>query len=214
MHRLEVLEELRNRITSGHLPPGGHIVETDLTTEFGLSRTPIRSVLRTLADEGLVVIEPNRGAFVAEWTSSDAAEVMSIRSVLEALGAELAAQRRTEAQLAAMTTLCRQMDNLNEHQPKGFRGKIAELNHEFHLAILAASASPRLYNIAKDLALAPLMSGSFQYYDPDELNRSLQDHNLLVDAIRRRDSPAAKALMESHLRTAYAALSRRQEAAG
>jgi DNA-binding GntR family transcriptional regulator len=214
MHRLELLEELRSRITSGHIPPGGHLVESELTTEFGVSRTPIRSALRTLADEGLVVLEPNRGAFVAEWTSAYAAEVMTIRALLEALGAELAAQHRTQAQLAAMTSLCSEMDELNAHQPKGYRGEIAQLNHEFHLAILAAAASPRLYNIAKDLALAPLMSGSFQYYSPEELARSLQDHRLLLDAIERQDSPAAKSLMESHLRVAYTALSGRQEKAG
>jgi DNA-binding GntR family transcriptional regulator len=54
------------------------------------------------------------------------------------------------------------------------------------------------------------MSGSFQYYSPDELHRSLQDHRLIVDAITQRDEHRARALMEGHLRTSYAALTRRR----
>lgn len=211
MHRQEALQELRHRITTGRIPAGGHLVEGDLTAEFGLSRTPIRSILRTLADEGLVVIEPHRGAFVAEWTTTDAAEVMSIRAMLEAHAAALAAERRTEDQLATMNHLCDTMDELNHDQPAGYRTKIAQLNHDFHLAILEAAASPRLFNIGKDLAMAPLMSGSFQYYSPEELTRSLQDHRMMVHAITRHDTPGARALMEAHLRAAYAALTRRRD---
>jgi DNA-binding GntR family transcriptional regulator len=102
------------------------------------------------------------------------------------------------------------MEEIARNQHDGYRAEIAELNHELHLLIFESAASPRLFNIAKDLALAPLMSGSFQYYAPDELNRSLQDHRLIVDAITQRDDNRARALMEGHLRTSYAALTRRR----
>lgn len=73
------------------------------------------------------------------------------------------------------------------------------------------AASPRLFHIAKDLALAPLMSESFQDYSPDERHRSLQDYRFIVDAISQRDEHRARALMEEgHLRTSYAAFTRRR----
>ncbi len=208
--RQDVLEDLRAKITTGRLPPGSHLTERALSEEYALSRTPIRTVLRELADEGLVVVSPNRGVFVAEWTNADAAEVMSIRALLESHAAGLAAHSRSVSQLEELNRLCDRMDELAQQQADGYRAEIAELNHELHLLILASAASPRLFNIAKDLALAPLMSGSFQYYAPDELRRSLQDHRLIVDAITQRDDSRARALMEGHLRTSYAALTRRR----
>lgn len=208
--RQDVLENLRGRITTGKLPPGSHLTERGLCAEYEISRTPIRAVLRELAAEGLVVVSPNRGVFVAEWTNTDAAEVMSIRALLEAHAAGLAAHSRSDSQIEELNRLCDRMDQIARSQKDGYRSEIAELNHELHLLILESAASPRLFNIAKDLALAPLMSGSFQYYSPDELHRSLQDHRYIVDAITQRDDARARALMEGHLRTSYAALTRRR----
>lgn len=62
----DVLEDLRGEITTGRLPPGSHLTERALSEEYAISRTPIRTVLRELADEGLVVVAPHRGVFVAE----------------------------------------------------------------------------------------------------------------------------------------------------
>lgn len=208
--RQDVLEDLRAKITTGRIPPGSHLTERGLSEEYAISRTPIRTVLRELADEGLVVVSPHRGVFVAEWTNTDAAEVMSIRALLESHAAGLAAHSRSDSQLEELNRLCDRMDAIAQNQRDGYRAEIAELNHELHLLILEAAASPRLFNIAKDLALAPLMSGSFQYYSPDELHRSLQDHRFIVDAITQRDDNRARALMEGHLRTSYAALTRRR----
>ncbi|MDF9277597.1 GntR family transcriptional regulator [Arthrobacter sp. EH-1B-1] len=205
----DVLRDLRAKITTGKIPPGSHLTERDLCAEYGVSRTPIRSALRKLADEGLVVISPHRGVFVAEWTNADAAEVMSIRALLESHAAGLAARNRSESQIETLNQLCDRMEVLVDEQPDGYRAEVAELNHELHLLILEAAASPRLFNIVKDLALAPLMSGSFQYYSHAQLHRSLQDHRLVADAITKGDELRARVLMEGHLRNAYAALTSR-----
>lgn len=69
--------------------------------------------------------------------------------------------------------------------------------------MLEAAATSRLYNIAANLARAPLMAGSFQFYDDQQLHRSLREHRELVDAIAAHDADAARAGMEAHLRLAY-----------
>lgn len=190
--RDDLIRSLRERITTGRIAPGAHLTEVELAQEYAVSRTPVRAALRELASEGLVAIEQNRGAFVTEWTTADAAEVMEIRAMLESHGAALAASRRSEQQLTVLTELCDQMDSINHERPGEYRTRIAELNHDFHLAFLEAASSPRLFNIAKDLALAPIMSGSFHYYSDDELARSLSEHRMIVEAISDRD--AARAL--------------------
>ncbi|MFE4542274.1 GntR family transcriptional regulator [Arthrobacter sp. NPDC056727] len=137
------------------IPPGSHLTGRGLWAEYALSRTPIRTVLWELADEGVVVVSPRWGVFVAEWTTVDAAEVISLRALLESHAAGRAAHSRSDSQLEELNRLCDRMDTLAEKQVDGYRPEIAELNHEVHLLILESAASPRLFNIAKDLALAP-----------------------------------------------------------
>lgn len=208
VQRSEVLDDLRSRITSGVVAPGAHLTEIALAAEYGTSRTPIRWTLQELAREGLVVIEPNRGAFVAEWTTEDAAEVMTLRALLESRAAALAASRITADMQAQLMELCDEMDRLAADRPSGFRDQIASLNSDFHLAVLRAAASPRLFNIAKDLANVPLMHSSFQYYEDADIARSLSDHRALAEAIARGNAEHAHAIMEAHLRSSYAAVSR------
>src|SRR5215212_4157113 len=70
----QVYRTLKSQIQTGQLAPGEHLVEDTLSAQYGVSRTPVRNALRRLGDEGLVTVEPNRGAFVASWTSNDTAD--------------------------------------------------------------------------------------------------------------------------------------------
>jgi DNA-binding GntR family transcriptional regulator len=199
----EVYRILKSQIQTGQLAPGAHLVEDTLSAQYGISRTPVRNALRRLGEEGLVTVEPNRGAFVASWTSDDTAEVMSIRAMLESHAAALAAERRTPEHLARMREICDSMEECERARPDDFRDELARQNHDFHLTILESSASPRLYNITANLTRVPLMAGSFQFYDDRQLKRSLDEHRELVSAIEASDSAAARAIMEAHLRLSY-----------
>jgi DNA-binding GntR family transcriptional regulator len=197
---------LKSAIQTGRLAPGSHLVEDTLREQYGVSRTPVRNALRRLSDDGLVTIEANRGAFVASWTSDDAAEVMAIRAMLEPYAAELAAQRRTRAQLDQLIHLCDDMEACERDRRPDFRAELAHQNHTLHELLLQCAASPRLYNITANLTRAPLMLGSFQLYDDQQLRRSLQDHRQLITAIEAQDSATARAVMEAHLRLSYLTL--------
>lgn len=205
---LQLQGRLRDQITSGERAPGAHLTEIALAREFGVSRTPVRAALRGLADEGLVTIEPNRGAFVALWTSDDAAEIMRLRTVLESHAAELAASNRREEQLEHLYWCCQQMEDVESCGEPDNRSSLATMNREFHEAVLAAANSPRLYVIGCELARTPLMSSSFQYYSESQTHRSLCDHRMITDAIRDRDMQTARALMKAHLSVAYSVLTR------
>ncbi len=80
-----VSEQIRGQILDGKLRPGERLVEDRLSTELGVSRVPVREALRGLSMEGLVRLEPNRGASVAEITSEMVAELVEVRTLLEAL---------------------------------------------------------------------------------------------------------------------------------
>jgi DNA-binding GntR family transcriptional regulator len=199
----EVYRTLKSQIQTGQLAPGEHLVEDALSAQYGISRTPVRNALRRLGDEGLVTVEPNRGAFVASWTSNDTADVMSIRALLESHAAALAAERRTPEQLARMVEICDVMDECERRRRRNFRDELAHQNHEFHNTVLESSSSPRLYSITANLTRAPLMVGSFHFYNDRQLKRSLSEHRDLVEAVDAHDSATARAVMEAHLRLSY-----------
>ena len=91
-----VFENLREAILEGKLEPGQRIMEVQLAEQLGVSRTPVREAIRKLELEGLVVMLPRKGAYVADMSLKDIIDVLEIRSSLEGLAAYLAADRITE----------------------------------------------------------------------------------------------------------------------
>jgi DNA-binding GntR family transcriptional regulator len=83
--REQVAEQIRIAIIEGRLKPNDHIVESQLTEQLGVSRTPVREALILLESESLVVSIPNRGCFVRAFSTDDVRALFSMRIVLENL---------------------------------------------------------------------------------------------------------------------------------
>ena len=97
-----VTDALRERILAGDLPLGERLIEGKLSEELGVSRMPVREALRELAAEGLVTIEPRRGASVTMFSDEQKRELIEVRATLEALNAKLAAKRHDPGQIAEL----------------------------------------------------------------------------------------------------------------
>lgn len=85
-----VYEELKRQILVGEIPPGTRMMEVELADEMGVSRTPIREAIRKLEKEGLVTIEPRRGAYASDISIKDMLDVLEVRQDLEGMAAALA----------------------------------------------------------------------------------------------------------------------------
>ena len=94
-----VFENLRGAIVEGRLKPGQRLMEVQLAEQLGVSRTPVREAIRKLELEGLVVMLPRKGAYVANMSLKDLIDVLEIRASLEGLAASLAAERITEIRI-------------------------------------------------------------------------------------------------------------------
>ena len=94
--RQSVYDALIDLIVGGELPPGQHMVETDLARQLGVSRQPIREALHRMEAEGWVDLRPSQGAFVHVPTDSEVDELLDVRALLEAETARLAAARTNE----------------------------------------------------------------------------------------------------------------------
>lgn len=191
---------IRSRIFDGEFKSGDRLKESELSRVCNVSRTPVREALRKLEADGLVRISPNSGAIVAQWSESDIQDIYSVRVRLEVLAASLAAERRTDADLAKLQACADEMKAASEAPgPHENDLEIARLNSDFHHLIIAAARSRALAAAASQVIEAPLMLRTFRRYEPQRLMRSVSDHLELVAAIRARDSALAGSLMGAHI---------------
>lgn len=204
--------DLREAIIAGEFVPGTKLTEVALSERLEVSRTPIREALRHLAKEGLVEIEPNRGARVAQWTPDDLAEIFRLRALLEAHAAHRAAVLRTEDEVAQMEECLAGMDRLGDRRDAEAAAERTRLNNELHAAVAAAARSPRLEELLLQLVNATLVLRTFERYSPDALERSRRQHHDLVLAVRARNPELAAATMSAHVLVAHAELAGRADA--
>ncbi len=139
--------ELRELILTGELQAGSKVAQYDLADRLGMSITPIREAVRRLLSEGLVEMTAHRDARVAPINSDEARHLFEVRLALEPAAAELAAERRTDDDLAVIATAAAQL--LPVTQQWGEDALIA--HRRFHRAIYTASRNPMLIHLLDDL---------------------------------------------------------------
>ena len=110
----QVYVRLRDLIVQGLLSPGSRIIETEIASRLGVSRTPVREAMRRLHTEGLLTFIPHRGAFVARLEERDIYKIYDLRVVLEGYAAQMAAIEASEDQLDELERLAAQMVRMVE----------------------------------------------------------------------------------------------------
>jgi len=198
---------IREQILSGELTGGQRLREDELATMIGVSRTPVREALRSLAAEGLLRYERNRGVRVESWTLQDLEEVHALRSLLEPYATALAA---TSGHLD-ITELARLADEMDEvvSQPRLDINRITEINNQFHDTIMEGSGNQRLHALVNSIVQVPRVRRTFAQYTPQDLRRSSAQHREIVDALRSGDSVWAESVMRAHMRLGWIATQRR-----
>jgi DNA-binding GntR family transcriptional regulator len=134
-----VADALRRQIQDGRLSPGEWLREARLCSEFGIGRSIARTALRTLADDGLVVIEENRGAYVAATTVQEVFDLYEVRAALYGLAARFACIRATPRQMAETLQL---VDALLAGSERGESAEDLIHQSEVIFGRLASTASP------------------------------------------------------------------------
>ncbi len=203
---------LRALILDGELAPGQRIAELQLVERLGVSRTPVRSALLKLADEGLLEALPNGGHAVKAFSEDDIHDAIEVRGTLEGLAARLAAERGAPpALLTEARRLLAGIDALLAAptlDAEAFGGYVAA-NGRFHELLAAMAASPTLQrqlDRAKQLPFASpnafVMARADGAAARDMLVVAQQQHRALLEAIARREGARAEALAREHARIA------------
>ena len=155
----EVAKRLRSAIKAGLFQPGTHLVEQDIAEQFRVSRMPIRIAIQKLIDEGLVIKEPRRGAFVHTFSAKELDEVTSIRIALEAMVLEYAIPNWSDAIEDELGCI---VERMFAAANEGDRQEIFELDVQVPrgaLGIVKARIADRS-RIESALAHQPLLAGS------------------------------------------------------
>lgn len=210
-----VAEELRGKLLGGEIPAGAKLpAESNLTREYGVSRTVVREALAVLAADGLVEARQGAGVFAARHLSSTfgalaaemgsrvstALNVLEVRLAIEVESAALAAMRRNPSQEAAIQEAFFEFDRLlHLGQPTG------PADFAFHRAIAAATGNPFYAEILDALGLRAIPCDvtspwSTELTQQHDYQMGLQrEHHAILNAISAGDAEAARAAMRIHL---------------
>jgi DNA-binding GntR family transcriptional regulator len=207
-------EQLRELIIWGRLAPGSRVIESDIASRLGVSRTPVRSALHRLQQEGYISSIGRRKEqrlVIAPLTQEDARELFDIVGELEGLAARGLASREPEAR----STIVAELRHLNNQlavaaeAPRPDALKIFDLDTTFHRRYVEGGAGPRLISLHD--AVKPQAERYVRLYTSalvDELAKSVDEHSVIVDRIDSGNADGAQRAVIRNWRNAAARLSR------
>ncbi|CFW48957.1 GntR family transcriptional regulator [Bordetella pertussis] len=201
-----IRDKLRERILSGEFTPGDRLIEGRLSDDMGVSRIPVREALRALAAEGLVTIEPRRGASVAVPSEAIAYDMVEVRATLEGLNAKLAAQRRDDA---TVTRLRKFLDDGTEAARSDDLQQFLALNSQFH-EMLATIAG----NVVLTDLMRSLRDRTALLFAPSNMRRAKQnwdEHAQILNAVIAGNGELASLLATQHVHNAARAYTEAQQ---
>jgi DNA-binding GntR family transcriptional regulator len=197
----EVADSIRQAIFGARIDLGQRLIEEDLATMLNVSRGPVREALIRLSQEGLIKIEPHRGASVAQLSVDELHEIYSLRATLERLAAEWVCRRATDADFERIGAVLKGFDEL---PAPASRSAVAALDMQFHDAVFLAAHHERLYRawlgLRSQIFLYLINRGALR---PDYATTWRGDHEELLQVLLRRKRGPAMKFVEGHIEGSY-----------
>lgn len=193
-------QALRGLVLEGPYPPGSRLKEAEIAARLGVSRTPVREALLQLEGEGLVELIPNRGAVVRELSRADVHEILVLRAILEAFCASTAATSMGGEAIDELEALHTRLAEEAARSPyDGQEAALADLNTNFHRAVIRGSGNTRIGALLEKLVAIPAAWKAGFWGSQRHREAAVVYHLEIVDAIRARDPLRADAVMKSHI---------------
>lgn len=211
-----VVDELGLRIMSGNLEAGAIVDTEELASSYDVSRTVVREALKVLAGKGLIDARPRRGTYVRERTNwnlldpdvlrwqfdsvTDVAileKLHEVRVMVEPAAAELAAQRRTDEDLAVLFEAVDQMAIAEANADT-----IADADLRFHLGLIAATHNELVEQLSIIIGIGLSARDQYVHTHRVSIKRGLEMHRQIAVAVEQRDPAAARARMTALLESA------------
>ncbi|MGL4635472.1 MAG: GntR family transcriptional regulator [Beijerinckiaceae bacterium] len=191
-----VLNQLRDMIIEGTLAPGARINEGQVGAALGVSRTPLREAIKTLASEGLVEIVPARGAVVRRFTEANIREILEVLKALEQTAARLLCASGSDAEIARIGKLHDEMMRLYAARN---RLQYFKLNQSIHSAIVTGSGNSVLAETHGQLQARIKRIRFIGNETPDRWAAAVAEHEEMIVMLKRRDGEALAEVLGRHL---------------
>jgi DNA-binding GntR family transcriptional regulator len=204
-------DRLRRLVLDGSLAPGERLGEVALSARLGISRTPLREAFKILAREGLLVLEPNRGARVAPLDRAELEHTVEVMAALEVLVGRLAAVRIDEAELARLRQTHRAM---REAYDAADLDRYFAANQAIHLGLVAACRNPVLEEQYRLLNARILRYRYAANLSPSRWAEAMAEHEAILEALEARDGARLGDLLARHLEHKLRPLRERLAASG
>jgi DNA-binding GntR family transcriptional regulator len=207
LRRQTIVQSLLADVFQGRLRAGEHLVTQELADRFGVSHTPIREALITLAGIGILDLPPNRGAIVRRVTPHEVREVCQVRRVLECEAARSACGRIDLAELHDLAAELRRMTTVKPRSGSRFIEEARSVDSRLHDLIAESCGNPFL---AREISRLKTLFRAFRdvawerdgaHNDFHRLSEEGHEHLAIVEALLAGDAKAAARAMAQHIRS-------------
>jgi DNA-binding GntR family transcriptional regulator len=200
---VQVAERLRVLIDSGELAPGTRLNEIELCNTMGVSRTPLREAIRSLATEGLIELQPNRGAIVSIVSQEDVTEILPIMASLEGLGGRLAAMHMDQSKIAQVRKI---HDQMISHYKNNEVAEYFETNRLIHELITEGSGNQTLVDTINSLSAKVRRARFTAQMTQESWDKAVSEHEEMIAALEAQDPDRLEAILVQHIETKRATI--------
>ncbi|MBB5574872.1 GntR family transcriptional regulator [Rhizobium paranaense] len=193
---------LKRRILTMELPPGSVLDEVALSEEFGLSRPPVRELMRQMAGEGYIELEANRAARVSSMSYQSLRDFFLMAPMIYITANRMAAENRTRAELDALKQIQQSFQKAVDN--RDVEGRVF-YNDQFHRQVGEMAHNVYLVPSLRRLQIDHARIGKIFYKHPntprmqEELELASKQHDEMIETIERHDADAAGELARLHL---------------
>jgi DNA-binding GntR family transcriptional regulator len=194
-----VADQLRQTILADQFSPKERLVEQEIAESMQTSRGPVRDALKILENEGLIVRQSHRGAYVAQLHPEDFMEIYTLREALETLAIRYAIQNATDQEIDNLAELVKSMESLSRQNYS--QVDATDLDMDFHHTLCKISGHRRVLSAWESLSgQIRLVLLKHRLVHPDDLReRSVLWHYKIVDAMRERETEKAIRELRTHM---------------
>lgn len=194
-----VFENIRKAIIEGVLKPGERLMEIQLSQQLGVSRTPVREAIRMLELEGLVVMLPRKGAYVANISKKDLMDILEVRVGLEGIAAYCATDRMTKEDIESLERIS------SDLEAAVYRNDVATMlakDEEFHTYIFEATGNKRLINMMISIWETVYRFRQMYMSDYSSAVNIVDEHRKIIESFKKGEANLAEKLAKEHIELA------------
>jgi DNA-binding GntR family transcriptional regulator len=195
VNSIRITKEIEKSILSGQLKPRERLVEMDLISQFGVSRTVIREALKHLEAKGLVRATPYRGVMVADLTVEEIEEIYFVRAELERIAARLVLKHITSAEIKQLRKLSKEV----ERHLREKTDQMIEADSEFHRAMFRACHNHYLYQMIDFLRTKAHIVRFNAWSLPHRIEESILEHRMMIKMVENGNLEGFEKLVLQHL---------------